>query len=118
MVTAEQERLREQHAKLQEALLPTEAPSWDAWVSLLSLCPAFFCPCISLSRATPLRRPRFHTSEFPTESPTHTIAFRLSGFLALPTRPSPGTHGLLLPTQAPSWDAWVSLLSLQGYLVY
>ena len=30
-----------------------------------SMCAAYFRPCISLSRATPLGRSRYHTSQFP-----------------------------------------------------
>ena len=50
-----------------------EDPRPHAW----SMCVSCFCPCISLSRATPLGRARYqtseflNTSEFPTESPTH-----------------------------------------------
>ena len=44
-----------------------------------SMCAACFCPCISLSRATPLGRSSYQTSEFPTisefltELPTHNL---------------------------------------------
>jgi len=49
-------------------------PRPHAW----SMCAACFCPCVSLSRATPLGRSRYQTSEFlntpefPTELPTYT----------------------------------------------
>jgi len=36
-----------------------------------SMCTACLCLCIPLSRATPLGRLRYQTSEFPTELPTH-----------------------------------------------
>ena len=62
--------VRPQH-HLSEPLCGNPRP--HAW----SLCAACFCPCISLSRATPSGRARYQTSEFltrsefPTELPTH-----------------------------------------------
>ena len=41
--------------------------------------PSSVCPCISLSRATPLGRSRDQTSEFPTEWPTRMCARYLEG---------------------------------------
>ena len=58
------------------ASLPCEGPRPHAW----SMCAAWFCPCISLSRGTPLGRSRYQilefptTSEFPTELLTHVAA--------------------------------------------
>jgi len=54
-------------------LITCEDPRPNVW----SMCAACFCPCISLSRATPPGRSRYQTSEFPatsefpTELPTH-----------------------------------------------
>ena len=47
---------------------PCEDPRPHAW----SMCAACCCPCMTLSRATPLGRSRYPTSQFPTISPTHT----------------------------------------------
>jgi len=44
-----------------------EDPRPHAW----NTCAACFCPCIFVSRATPLRRSRCQTWEFPTELSTH-----------------------------------------------
>ena len=78
-------------------------PRPHAW----SMCVAYFCSCISLSRATPLGRSRYHTSEFPTTSefpaelPTRTTPrgvcyrgtslVRNSALLGPYSRPMPGT---------------------------
>ena len=57
-----------------------EDPRPHAW----SMCAACFCSCISQSRATPLGRSRYQTSElpttseFPTELPTHSISLVLT----------------------------------------
>jgi len=53
---------------LHQVLMNCEDPRPHAW----SMCASCFCLCISLSRATPLGRSRYQTSEFPTEVPTHT----------------------------------------------
>ena len=48
---------------------PCEDPRPHAW----SMCAACFCPCISLSRATPLGRSLYQTLEFPAELLTRTL---------------------------------------------
>ena len=48
-----------------------EEPRPHAW----SMCAACFCPCIPKSRATPLGRSRYQTSQFPSSSEVPTVTY-------------------------------------------
>ena len=92
-----------------------EDPRPHVW----SMCAACFCPCISLSLATPLGRSRYQTSEFPTKSPTHTGRETGSSGKGLPTSwEEAGSHGQVRATgrrqEARAWGGGTRQRAVPG----